>query len=309
MTALRRHISAINGGLAALTLGAPFGWAIDYQPFDWAPLPPGTNVVMGYYEFGLHDEYNNKVAGTFKNNTHLYNDLGVARYLYYGEDLIFGHQWDVNVLLPFGSLTDGKIDGHMLGNASGIADPVASAGFWFINRPEQRQFFSAADYITLPIGTYDEHRPLNLGANRWQNDIQADFMQGFGDKFTLDVSADWVYYGDNDEAGTGHQKLTQKSTYGAYTWLSYDVTDVLRRSLPNASNASISIGYAGLFGGEQKIAGRSNGAKTREDQLRLTYMMFLSPTWQGLVSVSHDIDASGQFKQNFGLMLRIASLF
>jgi len=38
-------------------------------------------------------------------------------------------------------------------------------------------------------------------------------------------------------------------------------------------------------------------------------MMFLSPTWQGLVSVNHDIDASGQFKQNFGLTLRIAKMF
>ena len=301
-------MSAIIAGLAAMT-GAPLSQAIDYQPFDWVPLPPGTNVAMAYYEFGSHDAYSSTITGTTKSNTHLHNNLGIARYLYYGKDGIFGHQWDVNVLLPFGSLTDGKINGHRLGNASGLADPVISAGFWFINRPEQKQYLSAADYLTLPIGTYRKRQPLNLGNNRWENQLQVDFTQGLTDKFTLDVSADWTYYGDNNQAGTGNQKLTQNATYEAYAWLSYDLTDVVRRVLPGASNASISTGYAGIFGGAQNVAGIRNGSKTREDQLRLTYMMFLTPTWQGLLSVSHDVAVTGQFEQNFGLTLRIAKLF
>ena len=307
MTALRRFIAAIAAGLTAATMAARPGQAIDYQPGDWIPFPPGTNVAMGYYEFSTHSQYNSTITGTAKSNTDLYSNIGLARYIYYNE--IFGHPFDLDVIQPFGRLTDGKIDGYRLGNASGAGDLILSPGFWFISRPEQRQWLSAATYTSVPVGSYDNDRALNLGNNRWQNDLQGDLTLGLGDKFTFDVSADWTYYGDNDNFGTGHQKLTRNSTYAAYAWLSYDVTDVVRRGLPGASNASISIGYAGLLGGEQKIARIDNGMKTREDQLRLTCMMFVSPTWQCLVSVGHDIDVSGQFKQSFGLTLRVAKTF
>ena len=79
--------------------------------------------------------------------------------------------------------------------------------------------------------------------------------------------------------------------------------------MPGASNAFVAIGYAGLFGGEQKLDDIYTGAKTREDQLRLTYSQFVTPTWQILISASHDVSVSGQFKQNSGITLRIAKLF
>jgi len=61
--------------------------------------------------------------------------------------------------------------------------------------------------------------------------------QGFLDKFTIDVSGDWIHYGSNNEAGTGSQSLTQEATYGAYPWLSYDATSTLRRVMPTAIQA------------------------------------------------------------------------
>jgi Putative MetA-pathway of phenol degradation len=296
----------VSVGLMMAIMGSSVSWAIDYQPFDWVWLPPGTNVMMGYYEYGEHDEFNNTITGTA--NAHLDSDVGIARYLHYG-DLFYGHHWDVNIVVPFGSLNEGRIDSYRLNHASGIGDPIVTAGMWFISQPEQKRWLSAADYVTLPIGTYDNHKALNLGGHRWQNDIQADFTQGFLDKFTLDVSVDWVYYGNNSEAGTGHQLLTQNSTYGAYAWVSYDVSDIARRVLPSASNATISIGYAQTIGGKQKLDGVETGAETVEHQIRLTYMMFLNPTWQGLLSVNHDDSVAGQFRQNFGLVFRVAKLF
>jgi hypothetical protein len=38
-------------------------------------------------------------------------------------------------------------------------------------------------------------------------------------------------------------------------------------------------------------------------------MQFFTPTLQGLISLNHDIEARGQFKQDFGLLARIAKLF
>src|ERR1700722_13247212 len=256
--------------------------ALDYQPFDWVPAPPNTNVVMGNYDYGGHDEFNNTITGAAKNNTNLESEIGVARYLHYSE--VLGH--------PFG-----------------MAEPLASVGFWFINQPEQKRYLSAATFISLPVGTYDKHRSLNLGSNRWQNDLQVDFTQGFLDRFTVDVSGDWIYYGNNNEAGAGNQRLSQDSTYGAYVWVTYDVTSQVRRAMPTTAQASISIGYAGTFGGAQTLAGARTGTKTDEQQIRLSYSQYFRPTWQGVLSISHDVSVAGGFKQDFGLFLRIAKVF
>jgi hypothetical protein len=59
--------------------------AIDYQPFDWIPAAPGTNVVMGFYDFGAHNEFNSTISGTAKSNTNLDTHIGIARYLHYSE--------------------------------------------------------------------------------------------------------------------------------------------------------------------------------------------------------------------------------
>jgi Putative MetA-pathway of phenol degradation len=293
---------------ATLTSGARIGiviisaascWAIDYQPFDWIPLRPGTNVVMTYFEFATFDRYNNTITGTTKYDTNLDSEIGIARYLHYGNN------WDVNLLVPFGSLNDGKISGQQLGSASGVGDPIVTAGFWFVNNPKKKRWLSAASYLTLPIGSYDKHKPLNLGGNRWQHDLQADLTQGFLKKFTLDLSGDWIHYWDNNQAGTGHQTLSQAATFGAWSWLSYDTTSLLRSKLPSA----LSFGYEGSFGGVQKLDGVTTGAKTEEHQIRLSCMKFITPSWQVLVSVNHDVAVSGQFRQNVGFTVRIAKLF
>jgi hypothetical protein len=282
-------------------------WAIDYQPFDWVPAPPGTNVLMGYYDYGKHTEYNNYLTGTVTHETNLDSNIGVLRYLHY--DAIFDHPYVLDLILPFGTLSNAKIGGQPLGAATGVADPIASLGFWFINKPDRQRYLSAVVFVTLPIGSYDKGRPLNLGGNRWQTDFQVDFTQGFLDKFTIDVSGDWISYSNNNEAGTGSQSLSQNATYSAYAWLSYDMTSALRRAMPAAIQASLSIGYAGTFGGVQKLDGVRTGAKTDEQQIRLSYLQFITPTWQGVLSVSHDVTATGQFKQNFGVLFRVAKLF
>ena len=292
--------------LLTLATNSP-AFAVDYQPFDWVPLPAGQDVLMGYYEFAEHNEFDNVLSETTKGATSLDTHIGVARYLHYG--LLGDHPYIFDVILPFGALTNGRIAGKRLDGASGIGDPIASVGYWFINQPDQRRYLSAATFLTLPIGTYDSHKVLNLGGNRWQNNLQIDFTQGVSDRYTIDVSGDWTYYGDNSDAGSGHQTLSQNSTYSAYVWLSYDITSELHKLEPNAGQATISVGYAGTFGGMQKLDGVPTGAKTDEQQIRLSYSQFITPTWQGVLSVSHDVTASGQFKQDCGILLRVAKLF
>ncbi len=50
--------------------------------------------------------------------------------------------------------------------------------------------------------------------------------------------------------------------------------------MPSASNASISVGYAGNYGGKQSLNGVYDGSETVEHQMRLTYMQMFAPTQQ-----------------------------
>ncbi len=299
---------AFAAGLAATVASWP-SRAIDYEPLDWVPVPRGTQVLALYYEYGQHNSYNNTLGGTFSGDTHLNSEIGLVRYIHYSESSLFGHQWDWNVILPFGRLRDGRIDGQSLGDASGVGDPIASVGYFLVDQPEQKRWLTFAPYVTIPIGSYDKNKPINIGGNRWIYNFQGDFTQGLSEKFTLDLAAGWTWYGDNTEAGNGSQRLTQETSYELYGWLVYDVTDLARRAWQGASNAKLSLGWMGLYGGEQKLDGVLNGQKVRQDQLRLAYMMNFSPTVQGLLQVSRDVHLEGGFKQNFGLTARLVKAF
>ena len=273
---------------AGLLVAAPCR-AVDYQPFDWVPAPRHTNVLMGYYQF----------SNDTNSNGHLDSHIGIARFLHYDE--AFGKPLVLDLILPFGGLTDAKIAGDPIGAASGVGDPTLSVGLWVVNDPLHGRYLSAASFLSVPVGSYDSHRALNLGRNRWQHDLQVDFTQTVLDAFTVDVSGVWTYYANNNDAGATHQTLSQDSSWTAYAWLTYELTPAARRSL--------SIGYAGTFGGAVKLDGVPTGAKTEEHQIRLSYSQWILPTWQMLLSVSRDLSATGQLNQEFGLLLRVAKSF
>jgi hypothetical protein len=310
MKTFGKQTLTICAGLLIVIMGAAPCRAIDYQPFDFVPATPGTIILMGYYEYGTRNELNNTITGTVKNHTGLQSQIGIFRPLYYNE--VFDHPYLLEFLLPFGAEYNGKINGFRLGDASGVSDPILSGTFWPVSRPQDKTWISISDWLSVPIGTYDKQRALNLGANRWQNDIQLDLTQGLHsplEKFTFDVATDWIYYGNNPNAGTGHQTLSQDDTYNVYTWISYDISDVVRRAIPSLGNGTISAGYAGTFGGTQKLDGVVTGSQTHEQQIRFTYQQFVAPTWQLNLSLNHDVSVSGQFKQNFGLLFRVAKIF
>jgi len=293
---------------AALTLAASSpALAMDYQPFDWVPIPAGSDVFMGYYEHAEHNEFTNVLSGTAAGATSLDVNIGAARYLHYG--LLGRNPYVLDFILPFGALTNGRVGGTRLDDATGVGDPIASFGYWLVNDPHNKRYISAATFITFPIGTYDSNKVLNLGNHRWQLDQQVDFTQGLSDRITLDVSGDWIHYWNNSDVGAGHQTLSQQSTYAAYVWLTYDITAALRKLEPHAGQATFSVGYAGTFGGVQKLDGASTGLKTDEQQIRASYSQFVTPTLEGTVSFSHDLYAGGQFREKVGVLLRIAKVF
>ncbi|MBV8682859.1 MAG: hypothetical protein JO111_08305, partial [Caulobacteraceae bacterium] len=96
---------------------------------------------------------------------------------------------------------------------------------------------------------------------------------------------------------------------GAYAWLTRDVTSEVRQLSPHAGKAYLSVGWYGSWGGAQTLNGFSTGGRTDEQQVRVTYQQFITPTLEGNISLNHDVSANGQFKQGFGLLLRLAKIF
>jgi hypothetical protein len=61
--------------------------------------------------------------------------------------------------------------------------------------------------------------------------------------------------------------------------------------------------------GEQGLDGSPTGVKTAEEQVRVNYTQYITPTWERSIILIHDMSASGQFKQDFGLIPRVAKVY
>jgi hypothetical protein len=48
--------------------------------------------------------------------------------------------------------------------------------------------------------------------------------------------------------------------------------------------------------------------ETGEEQIRDNYTQYIASTWQGSITLTHDMSASVQFKQDFGLIFRVVKV-
>jgi len=271
--------------------------AIDYLPFDYVPAPAGTNAVLGYYLFGTRSSFHSTLTGTTDEGTRLQSHIGAVRMTRYEE--LLGQPAAVQVILPFGALTEGRIAGFDLNEPVGMFDPLLTLAFWPINQPQARRWLAIASYTSFPLGQYTPGQALNLGGNRFQHDLQVGLIQGLPGGFTLDLALDWINYTDNDRAGTGRQTLAQQQTLELYAWLAYNLTE----------GSYLAVGYAGALGGTQRLDGAINGIKTEFHQVRAAYGHFLTPSFQVTAQVGRDVEVRGGFKQDLAITLRVLKVF
>src|SRR5262249_31028584 len=163
-----------------------------------------TDAILGYYIYGTRSSLNSTLTGTTRENTSLDTHILATRLTHY-------EAWhDVPVaaqlIIPAGSYTNGKINGFALNEPTGLIDPIITLAFWPISQPEAKRWLAVASYTSFPVGSYSPGKALNTGGNRFQNDLQIGFTQGIGN-VTLALGGDWIWYGDNEQAGTGRQRL------------------------------------------------------------------------------------------------------
>ena len=289
----------VGGGLlcAGMIAGsANLAAAQEIQPYEFTPLPSGSNLAIGYYVYGHNTEFNVSGGPTFKNSK-LEANLGVGRYVHYID--VAGHPAGFQLIQIFGSLSGANVGGQSLGSAFGAQNLALSAFIWPYVNTATKTNFNTTVYIYPPTGTYDPRAPLNVGDNRWRGDIQLGLTQGLGERIAFDASFDVQLYGDNDNAFPRGSRISQDPTYRLQFWANYRWTPAF----------TTAIGYEGFFGGDQQENGFRTGNKTDEHRIRANAALFITPKLQTMVELNHDVAYSGGFKQDFGAQLRVLYAF
>ena len=287
-------------GLACLGLAMGLSGraaAQEIQPYEFTPLPAGTNLAMGYYIYGHNTSYNVAAGPTFRNSK-LETNVGVFRYVHFFNE-VFGRPVGIQIFQVFGSLSGANIGGQRVGSAFGAQNIALSAFIFPYVNTATKTNLNTTVFLYPPSGTYDSRSAINLGDNRWRGNLQLGLTQGFGERFGLDAEFDVMFYGDNGNAFPSGGRLSQSPTFRTQVWANYRWSPAF----------STSIGYEGLFGGDQKYNGFLTGSKTDEHRVRFNAALFLSPKVQTMLELNHDFAAYGGFKQEFGAQLRLLYAF
>jgi hypothetical protein len=286
-------------GLACLFLavaGAGTAKSQEIEPSDFVPAPAGTNLLLGYYYYGHGTEYNLKDGPTIKDSGVEVN-IGVARYGHYFD--VAGHPAGLQIYQPFGSQSGAHVDGLSLGSTFGAGDTILSGAFWPYANAANKTYVVGVVYLNVPDGGYNPRSQVNIGDNRLSGDVQVGMSKGIGDRFSFDAAFDATFYADNTDAFPGGQRLNQAPTYRGQLWLNWAWSRAF----------STSIGWDGLFGGRQNLDGIFTGASSEEQRVRAAALLFLSPRFQTTLELNHDVEHSGNFKQEFGAILRLLYIF
>lgn len=298
-TLIRPLLQLGIGGLICLllTMGSVTrAGAQEIEPYEFVPLPAGTNLALAYYVYGHNTDFNVARGSTIKGSG-LEVNVGIGRYVHYFD--VAGHPAGLQILQPFGSLSAAHVDGQRLGSVFGAQNTILSAFIWpYVNTATKTNVI-AVGFLYPPDGSYNKRSPINLGDNRWSGDIEIGLSQGLGENLAFDASFDVHLYGDNSSYVPGSRRLSQDPTYRAQLWANWRWSPAF----------TTSIGYEGLFGGSQQVNGFFDGSKTEIQRVRAAAALFLTPRIQTLLELNHDVHVVGGFKQEFGATVRVLYVF
>ncbi len=279
----------------ALALAAPAAKAVDVDAGDYTALPAGTNLFIAYAQFasrdGVYAGGNEAVPGA-----ELDSQVGILRGVHFmqmGRFIV-----DPQFLLPFGKLDAGGTT-SALGDTSGIGDLILAATVWLVNDPDNKRYFGVTPFLFLPTGSYDKNRALNLGENRWKFALQGGYIQGLGEKFSLDVIGDFTIYGKNDDFGATGVDMKQDASFQFQTFLRYHVTPTF----------DLRAGVSRTWGGETEVDGIDSGDRTQISKWQVGASYFVTPSVQLMANYGRDASVRDGFKEDSRINLRLLKVF
>ncbi|MBN3744381.1 transporter [Burkholderia sp. Se-20373] len=268
--------------------------AIDIFPADYTVLPPGTTLALGYIGFTPSSNFRLDGVGRVPDSS-LDQTVGIARVLHYTQ--IGGVPVAFQAFLPFAKLTDVKVGGSPLPTNNGLGDLTFGATAFLVNRqdPQYGTTVGFTAYFSVPTGKYDYGR-VGAGAGTVVFTPQLGVIQGLGRNLFLDVAVDVAAQPGHDNSG---YRISVRPSIELQSYLRYQFTPA----------TSVSVGYAGNFGGKQYVNDAYTGQKTSTSQLRLFASHMLTPTWQVAGMLGKAISTEGGFKNSYSVQLRVMKIF
>jgi hypothetical protein len=304
-------------------------YAGDYQG---GSLPIGTAIVSEYLSYAHADAFVDPTGHTLP-DSHANTWIEFTRVTYFAE--LANHPFVIEADLPFATLTDVNIPDTNNAVAGGLADPVFHLTYYFINDAKVQRWFGFTSFFWLPVGrSFDNHAAINV-SSPYQFTVQPQFgyTEGLG-KFSpslnglfFDLIANAAFHTDGSSPlevvnppGTPlpgvltYDTLTQRPSYDVKAFLRYNPSTFLFAA----------FGIEKSWGGEQivvngrfLVAGLPVGIPqpdmpiSRDDFLRghFEFQFPVTPDFAIASDVFHDFQATGGFRQNIGVEIRLAKLF
>jgi hypothetical protein len=273
--------------------------AVDVSAGDLAPLPPGTNLAFVYGLYNDSNQYDLVGGGTVAGASHLESATAIARYVHYTS--IFGLTVAPQILVPYGALYNGELNGQPMASAHGLGDIILAAPVWLVNKPSATRatYVSLTPWLYLPTGSYDPVTALSMGANRTAFALQGALIQGVSSRVTVDLVGDVTWYGDNTDSGLVHQTLSQSETTQIQAMAQYKI---------NPANV-VWVGWSGIWGGQQHLDGVDTEVATQTQQVRVAWQTYLMKTLQLETLVGRDVYSEGGFKEAVRVQVRLMKIF
>lgn len=204
---------------ATLLMFSSEAFAIDLQPGEARAVEPGINFMqLSYQHSSRGDRYidgqkqkSNPKLDTTQYQLRLGRTFKVKDHtaVFYVQAPVYAHT------NPSGTLTNVEDD-------KGAGDTSFLLAAWPYVNHETESYFVVGGYLTVPTGSYDNHRLINIGENRYKTAIQGAFQQRLFKNTHYYVSLDAVKFGENDDFGNKSVTLAQRSLYSAQGGLLYE---------------------------------------------------------------------------------------
>jgi hypothetical protein len=240
----KSYLSLVGLGLV-LALQSSIADAIDLQPNDARPPPPGINSIQVTYQHSERGDLYSQ-GDKIATNTKISSDLYLWR---------LGHSFQIAehpayfyVQTPMGAVHPQKALSVASGD-SGVGDTTLLLAFWpYVNR-ETKTYFALGAYLSLPTGSYDKNRYFNVGENVYKTALQAAYQMPVADKINFMAAFDAVWASDNSEYRLPQSiaigKLEQSPQYNVQAGFSYEISPTYE----------LSATYYYTLGAEAKVNG------------------------------------------------------
>ena len=279
---------SLSAAIAVLFV-APLAQAAvnDVYPADYYPLDPGTQLFTLYSA--------DRDVQLPHNNT-LHMQTLAMRGSYMTE--LWGKTANVMVVLPWVKSSLELANGVEYQQNSAIADLRLGATIWPINDKIAERYLGLTATIIPPTGSYDKHRLLNAGENRWRALLTLGWQQTLAPKWVFELSQELAWYGDNTHHSSG-LRYQQAATYAATSYLRY------------RAHADWHV----HLGGQINRGGRISLGGQRQTQTSFQDRVTVGVTWidplkqQWILRVGRDVNNKNTSKTDHEIALRFLKAF